>query len=80
MWKLQSSLMTLLWNGLFLNRRFGDGEFVLDADVAVLLVLLLVARKALHDFGLADHLLRKVVQRKLSCSLKYFIVSLSISA
>lgn len=35
----------LVGTGLFLNRRFGDGEFVLDADVAVLLVLLLVARK-----------------------------------
>ena len=62
----------LVGTGLFLNRRFGNGEFVLDADVAVLLVLLLVAREALHDFGLADHLLRKVVQRKTVLLLEVF--------
>ena len=50
---------------LFPDGGIGNGELILDADVALLLVLLFVAREALHDLGLADHLFGKVVERKI---------------
>ena len=59
MWKLRSSLMTLVY-----YRRIRNAELVLDADVALLLVLLFEAREALGDLRLADHLLRKLVERE----------------